>query len=456
MLRGLIVVLALVGLAGAATYFMHSERIAMAPSDAQAGLFTLQSKLVELGVESERNPVKFSTTYVTALQSMIAAGVVIAAFLSLVLAWRPLQQTAAHLRLSLALGSASVGYILAIHPWAWLEGWGGPGLIALACLALAASMVSLWLFVRFAAGYPQSVRSDELPERSKIDWFGSKRIAHLAREHGGSYFRAVIEDIKRGFNPRAFSDFLQSGKRQDSSRNKLLDRQLHRFLQGPRSVIGLCVLIVASMVLTTLETSTFVGLGQIGLGVLWLLVPAFVYLPACMHYWEIGYARGDESQRRTIRWMLASIYLAVVIYFAGSFMFLAMFAFGFVLGAGDFFAFLLVNLFIWLLPGAWFLLLLAIAASIFLRGAVEPTLILKRSMLYGIIAVFMTMVFVTLESLLQSEALARFDLSDQFTVVLTGTAVALVVGPLRSRIEKAITRVVDGLLPPADGQTRTT
>ncbi len=105
-------------------------------------------------------------------------------------------------------------------------------------------------------------------------------------------------------------------------------------------------------------------------------------------------------------------------------------------------------LMMWLFPGAWFLLLLAIAASIFLRGAVEPTLVLKRSMLYGIIVVSMTVVFVMVENLLQSQAIARFGLPEQATVIITGTIVALVLGPLRDRIERRITGVIDRLLPP--------
>ena len=93
------------------------------------------------------------------------------------------------------------------------------------------------------------------------------------------------------------------------------------------------------------------------------------------------------------------------------------------------------------------MLLVAIAASIFLRGAVEPSLVLSRAVLYGLIVVMMTVTFVTVESILQTQVIVTFGLPDQVGIVVTGTVVALLLGPLRNRVEGSITKWVAKVLP---------
>lgn len=448
MRRTLVVFLAVAGLAGGALHLSDGPRFASAPPEAQASIFVLTAVLYEKRIEDPTMQ-WLTARHATIHRAFIATGVIIAALLALVLCLKHLPGAGAYLRDSLALGSGSLGFLIALYPWLALEGilprWLNLGL---ACIALAGSMISLWLFGLFAANYPQTVQDSYLPERN-LEWYWG-RVFRQARERGVSRMRAVVDEFKRGTDPTVFGKFLKTGRAQDSPGSGLLDRKLHRMIQGRGFVIALVTLIILSMLAADRGSGGLLTLASISLVVLWLFVPAFIYIPACMHYWEIGYARGDEAERRTIRWMLASIYLAVIIYLVSSVLLLL--APMVTLGIGNVYEETVLPLFMallmWLLPGAWFMLLLAIAASIFLRGAVEPTLVLKRSILYGIIVVSMTAVFVTVENLLQSQAIERLGLPEQAAVIITGTIVALLLGPLRNRIEQRITSVIDRLLPP--------
>jgi len=105
---------------------------------------------------------------------------------------------------------------------------------------------------------------------------------------------------------------------------------------------------------------------------------------------------------------------------------------------------------VWGVPLPYFLLLLAIIASVVLRGAVEPALVLGRSMLYGIVVVITTTLFVMLEALLQSQAVAALGLPEGTAAIVTGVAVALGFGPIRARSDALIAGWIAALIPAAD------
>jgi hypothetical protein len=438
----LAVILATVGLAAGVTHFFKHEAIMAAPEQAQVGYFEFQVRLEEkLSANNEPRP---AFLHNTAQRHMIALGILLAAAIAFALSFRTIERvTGALLRDTLALGSASLGYAMVLHPlWALSSPWKE----LFAAIAVAAMFLSLWMFGRFAATYPRTVVAGQL-DTGKWEWEWT-RIARRRKEEGISWSRAIIRDLAR-LDPRHLSRFLDAPKARDRDMPSafLVDAALHRAVQGKIWLVALCAIPAVAEMMWSSASAPTQTTGLIFQMIWWVLIPAMLYYPLCMGYWQHNYVHADAHERRSIRWWLMSIYLSVVLYFTAS---IATMTYGLVVGffsQSETWAVIFAGMIYWLLPGAWFMLLIAIAASIFLRGAVEPSLVLSRAVLYGLIIILMTVTFVIIESILQVQLVATFDLPDQVGIVVTGTLVAFVLGPLRNRVEGSISNWVAKVLP---------
>lgn len=98
--------------------------------------------------------------------------------------------------------------------------------------------------------------------------------------------------------------------------------------------------------------------------------------------------------------------------------------------------------------------LLGLAFSVFYTGAIDPRLAIRRSLMVGLSAIALTVVFVALENLLSTELASRLGLSSQAGLLISGAAAAMAFAPLRAKLEKMVERWLDRFIPkiePEDG-----
>ena len=98
----------------------------------------------------------------------------------------------------------------------------------------------------------------------------------------------------------------------------------------------------------------------------------------------------------------------------------------------------------WLIPIGF---LVCLGLSIFYRGAIDPNLLIRKSTIYTIIALVMTVVFISVEGAVTSQAVVRLGLPSQSGAILAGTITALVFGPVRNRVEAKANQFVEYMLP---------
>jgi class 3 adenylate cyclase len=92
-------------------------------------------------------------------------------------------------------------------------------------------------------------------------------------------------------------------------------------------------------------------------------------------------------------------------------------------------------------------LLICILLSMFYKGAIDPNLLIRKSTVYTVIAIFMTMVFIGAEGVITSQAVVHLGMPTQSGAVIAGTVTALAFGPVRNRVEIKTNQFVDYMLP---------
>ncbi len=103
--------------------------------------------------------------------------------------------------------------------------------------------------------------------------------------------------------------------------------------------------------------------------------------------------------------------------------------------------------FLTLAPVAYFLLfIVAVGVSIFYRGTIDPTLAIRRTSVYGLLGLLMSVLFISLERLLAGEVASAVGLSDRSGATIAGISTALLFIPayrwLDGKISSAISRVL--------------
>ena len=158
---------------------------------------------------------------------------------------------------------------------------------------------------------------------------------------------------------------------------------------------------------------------------------------------EFQYRTGSPEDRRRIGWLALGLticgWLAVIAY-GGAMIWI-------ILGGGDQAAMVLVKLTAVLPALCAIIFTLLLAISIFFRGAIDPRLAIRKTSLYGCVALFITVMVAVTQNAAVVQLVGRLGLPAQSGPVIAGVAVAVVMTPMRRRIETRMEQAVERMLP---------
>lgn len=282
--------------------------------------------------------------------------------------------------------------------------------------------LAVWLapaaFVSFSAVFPRPLRPEEL-------------VVQVSSGGGGDAGKGV-----RAFAARV----VRLAARPVFWLRRLL---LRRRVVWPVAIVAgsLPLLLYAIARVAGLESVHVDGtsplIAQVGAAILALLVVAFVLIgaPAAILIsalnLRLGYRLADADDRRRIRWIVDGCVVGAVGLFANVAL---QFAFdmiglehvgakavpGVILGLGN------------------LAMVICLAVGIFYDGALESSLIVRRSAVYTAFGVLLTFVFAGVENLASSLLSARLGLPDGASSFVGGGAAALVFGALRSTVARIV------------------
>lgn len=87
-----------------------------------------------------------------------------------------------------------------------------------------------------------------------------------------------------------------------------------------------------------------------------------------------------------------------------------------------------------------------VTVAVFYMGAVDGSLVLRRTTVYGVLGVLITTLFVALEGALSTYIVGRVGLPESVSTIAAGSGIAMAFGSLRNRAEIITNRGVDRLL----------
>ena len=94
-----------------------------------------------------------------------------------------------------------------------------------------------------------------------------------------------------------------------------------------------------------------------------------------------------------------------------------------------------------------FIVLIALALSVFYRGAIDPRLALKGFTVWTLLGVVLTLIFVFIERTVATRLVLLMHLPPQTGYVTAGAIVAATFQPIRKRMERGVNRFVERVLP---------
>lgn len=148
-------------------------------------------------------------------------------------------------------------------------------------------------------------------------------------------------------------------------------------------------------------------------------------------FFRVAYARGDEGHRRRIYWFLEAGLIAVASLAVGFWVELAVHFFP---PTGPVVRWLHAVV----LPAGFLVTYATIGFAILYKGALDPRLAVRRTLLYGLVGFVLTALFVGVETLVEGVLAARLDLPDTAGSYVAGFIAAIVFGPLRTSIDKRL------------------
>lgn len=200
------------------------------------------------------------------------------------------------------------------------------------------------------------------------------------------------------------------------------------------AVLGSLLLLSRATVATAIiETAEFAAFGG-------LFTLAFIY---SFQRLKTNYVYGDEEARRKIAWIFICLPPLGAIFIA---LFLSFILLG-VMGHTELGMQLFAVLTVIFPPVAALIVLVAVMMSVFYRGTLDPRLVMTKTTLYSFVGLLTTMIFVAIEGAVSSQVVLRLGLPSQSGAILAGTASALIFGPVRNRVELAIEKRVEAILP---------
>ncbi len=158
---------------------------------------------------------------------------------------------------------------------------------------------------------------------------------------------------------------------------------------------------------------------------------------------EWQYRMGNAEDRARITWLVLGF---VIFFWLWSTFFMGVMVW-LLCGGSEVAGQLMMTAFALALPVGAIVLVLLLTCSIFFFGAFDPRMAIRKTSVYGIAALLLTVALAAAQSSLVSRIVSRLNLPGQSGSVFAGAMVALVFAPMRKRIETRVERTVDRVLP---------
>lgn len=370
---------------------------------------------------------KLNQSWTPALQqvTLVAVGItgLVASTLALALSVRPNSTlAAARLTRALLMGTLAVAWFWTIREFPPAFSW----LLEHRTARLVIDMIAFSFFLvapidllRFATCYPRPVALDSF-------W---------AANHGDE--ASPLQSILKRLRPGQLEDAQRDQELLEGRRN--LEWILHALQSHAASAIAILLAVIATLIWQHASAKGFIGSLSLTIP---MTVPMFPLIFA-FYVTKTNARLGLPEDRRAVEWIYWSVMLAGMLFglsFVGSMAWALTGDIGGSLKAFIYTAILgpvLVTL----------TLIIALAMSVFYRGAVDPALMVRRTALYSVLGVLLTALFVAMEGALSSQVVMRVGLPSETGAVVAGTAVALAFGPARNKVETRILEWMERLRP---------
>lgn len=79
--------------------------------------------------------------------------------------------------------------------------------------------------------------------------------------------------------------------------------------------------------------------------------------------------------------------------------------------------------------------------AVFYAGAISPTLVIRKTFVYGVTVALLLFTYATIEAFVVNILVAKTGINDQFASALLGTALALTFHPFKNKMEHALKRI---------------
>src|SRR5215469_6480943 len=167
----------------------------------------------------------------------------------------------------------------------------------------------------------------------------------------------------------------------------------------------------------------------------------------CLRLLKFHRALGSPEDRAKIEWIWTAIWIAVILCLLPAVlapaMYLAEYWFpelAFDYGWLGLYLLLAYN-------SAPLIVMVALALSVFSRGAIDPRLALRGFTIWTLLGIVLTLIFVFIERLVATRVVLWMHLPPQTGYVTAGAIVAATFQPIRKRMEKWVNRFVERVLP---------
>lgn len=291
----------------------------------------------------------------------------------------------------------------------------GPLVLVLDHVAMIGLVAGLWFLLHTAFNYPRPVPTE--------DFIEANRPAER---------RLFAESMRMGAKP----PWLQSLIRRDA-------RAAVATVEAIKSRQAAAVTTVGGTALMLNYQVQGAGLGVrmllfsvIGFGTIFVGTMAW-------SVFDFQYRTGNAEDRTRISWLALGLVLCgwlVVIGASGGTVWL-------ILGGAEPAAQLLVALLALAPPAAATVIVLLLGVSIFFRGAIDPRLAIRKTSLYGFVALIVTVVVAATQNTAVVQLVSHLGLPAQSGSIVAGVAVAVIMTPMRRLIEARMEQVVERVLP---------
>lgn len=344
---------------------------------------------------------------------------------AVVLIWRAWKEPAAR-ALAVLLVATALLYLLAVLPLAFagraageLLGYDAPAARAFWSAVAVLVAVAGAALLRFAAFFPDEVTEQEIAVVRARGEEGARELPGLLRILSTLGWKLRKDErVPRFLRPTAALEFRLS-------RLFLTLARSHALWPGA-ILLGLSALVSFWMVPPLLFVVTVTS-----------LTGATAFLTT-------SYMTSDATGRRKILWFTAGAFPCLWLMSVGGGMAMVLVA-DLLLGEAPLPEILAVLLVI--TSPAGLVLMAALAAAVFLHGALDPALTIRRTVLYSSLGVLLAFLFAVLENGLSDWLLEGTRLPFGAGAWIAGGMLAVAVVPLHRWTERGVDRILDGRLP---------